>query len=204
VSIENRSDGGGGKDGIFMALAIAIVVFFIIRIYTDYVTHPVSPAKTASNTEKAAKPPINIPKDMPIFSSNSPYPLGLEDVNVGMTLSALRDLDLPKGRLYRSVYSFQPANGPFKAVYCMLEAGEQNPQTTSVIYFYRNAKAYALVRQRALDAFGEAEVTNTERGERLAWDHFRGTMVVLEADRYSVEEDIGHDQGDANPRPTTE
>lgn len=198
MSMENGS--GGGRDGVFMALAIAIVLIFTIRIYSDYVTRPTAPPK-----QRPAEPPIyKPPKIGALFQPDSPYPAGLEDVQVGMKLSEIRDLGLPKGKLDHSVYSFRPADTPFKLVYCMLEVGERNPQTTSIIYYYRDSKARALVRQRALDAFGEAEVANTERGERLKWNHFDGTVVTLEADRYSVEEDLGHDQGDANPNPNSE
>ncbi len=312
--IPNNSEsdsGGGGKEGAFAIAAIAIVLFFVIKIYSDYVTatgqavkpghkrqaasrvasteedpiipssrrsradevkpedwadrHPKQPARPrdedpideaprrrsrpapedifpddspvrppgsalpgqiviehappeSDNTVPRAlarnsrrdSPPLPRPVDetdssvrefhvsaptaitprTALFRASNPYPGPYDDVQVGDRLSEVTRMNLPGGRLSRSVYTYHPKGGPFKTIVAMTAVGEADPQVTGVVYVFRDSRRRADVKRQAIEAFGEGDAVQTEDGERRQWPHIDGVTASIEPERYMVEQDL--------------
>jgi hypothetical protein len=125
-----------------------------------------------------------------LFRSSNPYPGEYDDIQVGDRLSEITAMDLPRAKLTRSVFTFRPKTGPFKAVQAMLTTGPLDPVVTGVAYVFRNAGSNADVTRQALETFGEGEITLTNHGELRVWPHLKGYMVSLDRDKYTVEQDM--------------
>jgi hypothetical protein len=128
--------------------------------------------------------------DTALFSRSNPYPGEFDDIQVGDRLSDVSQLQLPHGRLSRSVYSYRPNGGPFKTIYATMVLGPTEPRVTGLVYVFRNSENRAEVVRQAEEAFGQGEAVSAGKRSIRQWPHIDGVHVSIERDRYVVEQDL--------------
>jgi len=135
-----------------------------------------------------------------LFHARSPYPGDYDEIQVGDHLAEIENLHLPGGGRSKSLYSYHPRGGPFKTIYAMLAIGSEDPVVTGVVFLFRNGKKRAEVTRQAQEVFGEVTDSPSHRGDQILWRHRAGFTISIDADRYTVEQDLPVSERKTNPR----